>query len=174
MLFEIDWVSSGGPKKDERMTRDELKAMLADYLGDELDGDRKREFEAAVASDPEFGAEVRGLQETLKTLRTLDAVTPMPTATSKGGRSLPVPKLLRYAAILALAFVGGYMARGPAVRLPTTPPETTTQEPAGTSFSESSDEWRRRLAKRYVEHPSDSSLARSLVAFARSTNKLSE
>ena len=36
------------------MTRDELKAMLADYLGDELDGDRKREFEAAVASDPEF------------------------------------------------------------------------------------------------------------------------
>ncbi len=53
------------------MTRDQLKAMLADYLGDELDGDRKREFEAALASEPEFGAEVRGLKETLERLRTL-------------------------------------------------------------------------------------------------------
>ncbi len=153
------------------MTRDELKAMLADYLGNELDGDRKREFEAALASDSEFAAEVRGLQETLERLRTLDAPTPMPTATSKGGRSLAVPRVLRYAAVLALAFVGGYLARGPAaVELSKTPSETATQEPAVTSFSDSSDEWRLRLAKRYVEHPSDSSLARSLVALARSTD----
>ena len=148
------------------MTRDELKAMLADYLGDELDGDRKREFEAAVAKDPEFGAEVRGLRETLKTLRTLDALTP--TATSKGGRSLAVPKLLRYAAILALAFVGGYMARGPVAELPQPPRTGTSQEIVGASSNESAAAWRLRLAKAYAEHPSDSSLARSLVAFVHS------
>lgn len=150
------------------MTRDELKAMLADYLGDELDGDRKREFEAALASDPEFGAEVRGLQETLKTLRTLDALTPMPTVTSKGARPLAGPRLLRYAAVLALAFVGGYLARGPAAELPRPPLTGTSHEIVGGSSNESTDAWRLRLAKAYAEHPSDSSLARSLVAFVHS------
>lgn len=150
------------------MTRDELKAMLADYLGEELDGDRKREFEAALARDPEFGAEVRGLQETLERLRTLDAPTPMPTATSKGGRSLAGPTLLRYAAVLALAFVGGYLARGPAAELPRPPLTGTSQETVGAWSNESADAWRLRLAKVYTEHPSDSSLARSLVAFVHS------
>jgi len=150
------------------MTRDELKAMLADYLGDELDGDRKREFEEAVANDPEFGAEVRGLQETLKTLRTLDAPRTMPMGTSKGGRSSAVPRLLRYAAILALAFVGGYLARGPAAELPQPPLTGMSQEIVVAPSSESTDAWRLRLAKVYTEHPSDSSLARSLVAFVHS------
>ena len=150
------------------MTRDELKAMLADYLGDELDGDRNREFEAAVASDPEFGAEVRGLQGTLERLRTLDAPTPMPTATSKGGRSLAGPTLLRYAAVLALAFVGGYLARGPAWELPQAPLGGTSQGIVAAPSNESTDAWRLRLAKAYAEHPSDSSLARSLVAFVHS------
>ncbi len=151
------------------MTRDELKAMLADYLGDELDGDRKGEFEAALARDPKFGAEVRGLQETLERLRTLDAPMPMPTATSKGARSVAVPKLLGYAAMLALAFVGGYLARGPAADLLPRPPLAgTSQETVGASSNESTDAWRLRLAKAYAEHPSDSSLARSLVAFVHS------
>ena len=150
------------------MTRDELKAMLADYLGDELDGDRKREFEAALARDPEFAAEVRGLQETLERLRTLDAPTPMPTATSKGGRSVTGPTLLRYAAVLALAFVGGYLARGPAAELSQPPLTGTSQGITGGSSNESTDAWRLRLAKAYAEHPSDSSLARSLIAFVHS------
>ena len=150
------------------MTRDELKAMLADYLGDELDGDRQREFEGALASDPEFAAEVRGLQETLERLRTLDAPRPMPTATSKGARSLAGPRLLGYAAVLALAFVGGYLARGPAAELPRPPLAGTSQETVGASSNESADAWRLRLAKAYAEHPSDSSLARSLVAFVHS------
>ncbi len=150
------------------MTRDELKAMLADYLGDELDGDRKDEFEAALASDPEFAAEVRGLQGTLETLRTLDAPTPMATATSKGGRLLAVPRLLGYAAVLALAFVGGYLARGPAAELPQPPLTGTSQEIVGAPSNESIDAWRLRLAKAYAEHPSDSSLARSLVALVHS------
>ena len=150
------------------MTRDELKAMLADYLGDELDGDRKREFEEAVASDPEFGAEVRGLQETLERLRTLDAPIPMPTATSKGARSSAGPRLLGYAAVLALAFVGGYLARAPAAELPRPPLTGTSQETVGGSSNESTDAWRLRLATAYAEHPSDSSLARSLVAFVHS------
>ena len=150
------------------MTRDELKAMLADYLGDELDGDRNREFEAALAKDPKFAAEVRGLQETLERLRTLDAPTPMPTATSKGARSSAVPRLLRYAAVLALAFVGGYLARGPAAELPQPPLTGTSQEIVGAPSNESTDAWRLRLAKAYAEHPSDSSLARSLIAFVHS------
>ncbi len=150
------------------MNRDELKAMLADYLGDELDVGRKSEFEAALARDPEFGAEVRGLQETLATLGTLDAPTPMPTATSEGARSLAVPRLLGYAAVLALAFVGGYLARGPAAELSQAPLTGMSQEIVGAPSNESTDAWRLRLAKAYTEHPSDSSLARSLVAFVHS------
>jgi len=150
------------------MTRDELKAMLADYLGDELDGDRKREFEAALASDPEFAVEVRGLQETLQRLRTLDAPTPLPTGTSKGDRVLAGPRLLGYAAVLALAFVGGYLARGPAAELSQPPLTGTSHEIVGAPSNESTDAWRIRLAKTYAEHPSDSSLARSLVAFVHS------
>ena len=116
----------------------------------------------------EFAAEVRGLQETLKTLRTLDAMTPTPTATSKGARPLAVPRLLRYAAVLALAFVGGYLAGGPAADLPRPPETGTLRETIGASSNESADAWRLRLAKTYAEHPSDSSLARSLVAFVNS------
>ncbi len=150
------------------MTRDELKAMLADYLGNELDGDRKGEFEAALASDPQFAAEVRGLQETLETLRKLDAPMPMPTATSERARSLAVPRLLGYAAVLALAFVGGYLARGPAAELPRPPLTGISQEIVGAPSNESIDAWRLRLAKAYAENPSDSSLARSLIAFVHS------
>ena len=149
------------------MNRDELKAMLADYLGDELDAQRKSEFEAALADDPEFKAEVRGLQETLQALRSLDEPTEASTVVGQAGHPSKVPGLWRYAAVVTFAFVGGYFARGPAVQLPTTPPGITTQRPV----SDPSDEWRLRLAKRYAEHPSDSSLARSFVALARSTSK---
>ena len=151
------------------MNHDELKAMLADYLGNELDVERKNEFEAALANDPELNAEVKGLQETLQTLRTLDDPTELSTVAPRAERLLKVPGLLRYAAVVALAFVGGYFARGPAVPLSVDPVRTTKQDPAGSSFSDPSNEWRLRLAKRYVEHPSDSSLARSLVALARSS-----
>ena len=147
------------------MNRDELKAMLADYLGDELDAGRKSEFEAALADDPEFTAEVKGLQDTLQTLRTLDEPTATPLVAPRADRLLKVPGLWRYAAVVAFAFVGGYLARGPAVQFPTTPSGSAMKQPA----SDPSSEWRLRLAKRYVEHPSDSSLARSLVALARSS-----
>ena len=152
------------------MNRNELEAMLSDYLGEELDAQRKREFETALAGDPEFNAEVNGLQETLQALHALDEPTGTPTAAPQADRTLRVAGLWRYAAVLAFAFVGGYLARGPAVELSTTPPEPVTQHPA----SDPSDEWRLRLAKRYVDHPSDSSLARSLVALARSTSKTNE
>lgn len=151
------------------MNRDELKAMLADYLGDELDAERKNEFEAALADDPEFNAEVKGLQDTLQTLRTLDGPTEMSTVAPRADRLLKVPGLWRYAAVVAFAFVGGYLARGPAVQIATSPAKTITQESTGNSFSDPTSEWRLRLAKRYVDHPSDSSLARSLVALARSS-----
>lgn len=152
------------------MNRDELKAMLADYLGDELDAERKSEFETALADDPEFDAEIKGLQGTLQTLRMMDEPTATPIVAPRADRLLKVPGLWRYAAVVAFAFVGGYLARGPAVELSTTPSGITTKERLGTSFSDPSNEWRLRLAKLYVEHPSDSSLARSLVALARSAN----
>ena len=151
------------------MNQDELKAMLAEYLGDELDVERRNEFDAALANDPELNAEVKGLQETLQTLRTLDDPTELSTVAPRAERLLKVPGLWRYAAVVALAFVGGYFARGPAVPLSVDPVRTTIQDPTGSSFSDPSNEWRLRLAKRYVEHPSDSSLARSLVALARSS-----
>ena len=149
------------------MNHDELKAMLAEYLGNELDVERRNEFEAALADHPEFSTEVDGLQKTLQTLRALDEPMPTSTVVPRSDRPTKTAGVWRYAAVLAFAFVGGYLARGPAIQIATTPPELVTQLAA----ADPSAEWRLGLAKLYVEHPSESSLARSLVALSRSARR---
>lgn len=143
------------------MTRDELKAMLADYLGDELSAEQRQQFEAALVSDSEFAAEVDGLKQTLQTIRSLDKPVVAMVKHDKAARPAIMPSLLRYAAVLVFAFVGGYLARGPQ----TVQPQLVQQN----NTSNVSD-WQLKFAKRYSEHPSDSSLARSLVALARSSD----
>ena len=143
------------------MTRDELKAMLADYLGDELNAEQRQQFEAALDTDAEFAAEVDGLRQTLQTIRSLDEPVVAIVKQDKAARPAIMPSLLRYAAVLVFAFVGGYLARGPQ----TVQPQLVQQN----NTSNVSD-WQLEFAKQYIDHPSDSSLARSLVALARSSD----
>ncbi len=143
------------------MTRDELKAMLADYLGDELSSEQRQQFEVALDADPEFAAEVDGLKQTLQTIRSLDEPVATNVKHDEATHRVVKPGLLRYAAILVFAFIGGYLSRGPQ----TVQPQIAQQE----NLSSVSD-WQLKFAERYAEHSSDSSLARSLVALARSTD----
>lgn len=148
------------------MTRDELKAMLADYLGDELSAEQRQQFEAALVNDSEFAEEVDGLKQTLQTIRLLDEPVAANTNQDDVARSVVKPSLLRYAAILVFAFIGGYLTRGPQiVQLPTDPQANSIK-----TLSSNPSEWQLKFAKQYIEHPSDSSLARSLVALARSSD----
>ena len=143
------------------MTRDELKAMLADYLGDELSAEQRLQFEVALDTDPEFAEEVDGLKQTLLTIRSLDEPVATNADQDDVARRVVKPSLLRYAAILVFAFIGGYLARGPQYAQP----QVVHQE----NLSSESD-WQLKFANQYVQQSSDSSLARSLVALARSTD----
>ncbi len=148
------------------MTRDELKAMLADYLGDELSVEQRQQFEAALVNDTEFAEEVDGLKQTLQTIRLLDEPVATKATQDDAIRPAIMPGLLRYAAILVFAFIGGYLARGSQTeQLQVNLPDSVNQ-PANNSLSD----WQLKFAKQYIEHPSDSSLARSLVALARSSD----
>ena len=143
------------------MTRDELKAMLADYLGDELSSEQRQQFEVALVDDPEFAEEVDGLKQTLQTIRSLDEPIAVVAAQDDAIRPAIMPGLIRYAAILVFAFIGGYLVRGSQF----VQPQIVQQD----NLSSVSD-WQLEFAKQYLEHPSDSSLARSLVALARSSD----
>ena len=143
------------------MTHDELKPMLADYLGDELSSEQRQQFEAALVSDPEFAVEVDGLKQTLQTIRSLDEPIDVVAAQDDAIRPAIMPGLIRYAAILVFAFIGGYLVRGSQF----VQPQIVQQD----NLSSVSD-WQLEFAKQYIEHPSDSSLARSLVALARSAD----
>ncbi len=148
------------------MKRDELKAMLADYLGDELSSEQRQQFESALVNDSEFADEVEGLKQTLQTIHSLDEPVTTKKIPIESARPVVIPGLLRYAAVLAIAFIGGYMARGPqSVQLQNDQQSTHNQ-----STSSTTSDWQLKFAKRYLEHPSDSSLARSLVALARSSD----
>ena len=86
------------------MNADEVKGMLADYLGDELGPEDRRRFEEYLDTDREFAAEVASLRCTLDDMRSLkvpgeDAFAAPPRAAER--RSWPVP-VLRYAAVILL------------------------------------------------------------------------
>ncbi len=63
----------------------------------------------------------------------------------------------RYAAVIGMAFVAGFAVRA---MMPATPP--AAESPAA---------WEQRFADLYLLHPSESSLARSLVAVAHLTSR---
>lgn len=148
------------------MTRDELKAMLADYLGDELSIDQRQQFEVALDDDPEFATEVNGLKQTLRMIQSLDEPVASIEKQVDFARTAIIPGLLRYAAVLVFAFIGGYLARGPQ----SVQPQLEFKDTSMQASSSSPSDWQLKFAKRYLEHTSDSSLARSLVALARSSD----
>lgn len=70
----------------------------------------------------------------------------------------------RYAAVIGVAFVAGFAARALMPAGSKVPPVTP---PA----AESPAAWEQRFADLYLHHPSESSLARSLVAVAHLTSR---
>ena len=157
---------------------DDLRSMLADYLGGELDSRKKAEFEQAMRNDPELATEVASLQSALLALKSLDdgeaaarvvhgheqAVT-----TSSRGASA-----LRYAAMIGLAFVVGYVLRGMEAQ-PTPPPIERSE--AGNQVDgqlDSREDFPARLARNYLDQPGRSGFGRSLIAYARTAQGTSK
>ena len=164
--------------RDENSSPDDLRSMLADYLGGELDSRKKAEFEQAMRNDPELATEVASLQSALLALKSLDdweaaarvvhgheqAVT-----TSSRGASA-----LRYAAMIGLAFVVGYVLRGMEAQ-PTPPPIERSE--AGNQVDgqlDSREDFPARLARNYLDQPGRSGFGRSLIAYARTAQGTSK
>jgi anti-sigma factor RsiW len=151
------------------MNADEIKAMLADYLGDELGPEDRRRFEEYLDTDREFAAEVASLRCTLDDMRSLkvpgeDAFAPPPRAAER--RAWPVP-VLRYAAVILLAFAAGFFARG----WSSGEVASSVSPPAIVDFGQEQPpaSWQMRFATAYVKNTSKSGLARSLVSLAQAT-----
>ena len=164
--------------RDENSSPVDLRSMLADYLGGELDPRKKAEFEQALRNDPELATEVASLQSALLALKSLDdgeaaarvvhgheqAVT-----TSSRGASA-----LRYAAMIGLAFVVGYVLRGMEAQ-PTPPPIERSE--AGNQVDgqlDSREDFPARLARNYLDQPGRSGFGRSLIAYARTAQGTSK
>ncbi len=149
------------------MNRDEIDAMLADALGGELDPSQRGRFDQLLAEDPRLADEFGALQRALVALRSLnDPVSIRERASAPSSRAVAVHWRagMRYAAVIGMAFVAGFAVRammpGGSKVPPVTPP--AAESPAA---------WEQRFADVYLLHPSESSLARSLVAVAHLTSR---
>lgn len=145
------------------MNREQARDMLADYLGDELEPEQKRHFEAYLTADHELAAEVDALRGTLAALRSLDVPSAMGVAPD--GRRLAGRRgaaALRYAAVFVFAFGAGYLANSLASGGPQSPSPAPSESWSERDFGE----WESRVAAAYARHAGQSGLARSLVALA--------
>ena len=151
------------------MNADEMRDKLADYLGDELQPEERRRFEEYAATDPSFAAEVESLRETLRAMRSLDeSAGEASSGTTHGSARMAwarAPALLRYAAIILLAFSAGYLVPDRSE----TPRDVSTATDVQPKRATDQTEWQMRLAMAYSNSSSRSGLARSLVALARAT-----
>ena len=155
------------------MNRDDMQALLADYLAAELPPAQKRQFEAHLASHPDFAAEVAGLQKTLEMMRSLDpsevVSAGQPAERGARPRTRRLTTVARYAAAILVGFGVGYAARGlvrsHAGSAPT--PIAANDQPIApnepTPHDQQADRpsWQVRFAEVYASHPGGSSLARS-------------
>jgi hypothetical protein len=159
---------------EKPMTRDELKAALPDYLADELPPKARLRFEASLCDHSDLADEARSLAAAVEAMRALDEETVMTAATSapppshhSSGWNI-AGRLLRLAAMLALAFGLGYAVRAP--RLPATgtgTPATDQRDaraPDGAALET-------RYAMEYLADGRRSGLGRALVAFSRAVNE---
>lgn len=159
---------------------DDLRNMLADYLGGELDPRKRAEFERAMQNDPELAMEVTSLQSALDDLRLLDygeeavrtaQVQEQTVSSSRRGVST-----LRFAAMIGLAFVVGYVLRGmePQPLLPPTQNGNPNAERQVDNQSPSQEDFPTRLARHYLDQPGRSGFGRSLIAYARTAQGTSK
>ena len=149
------------------MNRDEIDAMLADALGGELDPSRRERFDQLLAQDPRLADEFGALQRALVAIRSLDdpvSIGERASAPSRRAVAVSWRAGMRYAAVIGVAFVAGFAVRALMPAGSKVPPVTP---PA----AESQAAWEQRFADVYLLHPSESSLARSLVAVAHLTSR---
>lgn len=165
--------------------------MLAGYLGDELNEADRASFESMMAGDPELAAEVASLRRTIESMRALDApgrgrALGSGRAAGSGDGSSPalvtsplrmwMGAVVRYAAVIGLAFAAGYFMRGGVGQealtdvSPARPAELADSDIALPVPPEAGD-WLQRAAEVYVSRPRGSSFARSLVAIAEAGEK---
>ena len=158
--------------------RDEL---MAGYLGDELSEAERARFESMMADDPELAGEVKSLRRTIEAMRALDAPgSGRPPGNGRGtppmlvGRPLRMwtGAVVRYAAVIGLAFAAGYLMRGGGGQ--EVPTDVAAARPAGGAGREiarpvmpEAGEWLQRAAEVYVTRPRGSGFARSLIAVAK-------
>ena len=149
------------------MNRDEIDAMLADALGGELDPSQRERFDQLLADDPRLAEEFRDLQRAVAAIRSLDdpaSIGERSPAPSRRALAVPWRAGMRYAAVIGLAFVAGFAVRAQM-------PADSEAPPVAPWAAESPAAWEQRFADVYLFHPSESSLARLLVAVADLTSR---
>ena len=151
------------------MNPDEARDLLVDYLGGEMDRSQRERFEEHLTNDPALAAEVEGLRRALAAMRSLDD----PAAGPAVREAAPRPRhgwtsaLMRYAAIIVLAFGAGYLANSAT----TGPNEGGLPGIVRPVQNEAPRDWETRVAIAYAQQPGRSGLARSLVALACATRE---
>lgn len=149
------------------MNREELRRWMADYLGGEMSKAERERFEHGMERHPDILADVRELSAALDAMRSL-AIDPEPAgrpviASSTVGQIRG--RVLRYAAMIALAFFLGYIVRGlEAPRPASTPSAPLDVRPVDVSPLEA------RYAVQYLSDESRIGLGRSLIAYSRAVN----
>jgi hypothetical protein len=141
---------------------------LADYLGDEMTGEERRRFEATVSRGPRLEQEVASLQRTLDVLRALDMPLALPSAApaSATQRRSILRAGFRSAALVAIAFGAGYLARSaerPAAA-PAEPAATVSRPPRVSPSAQ-------RFAEVWSANAGESDVVRALLAAAHATRQ---
>ena len=158
---------------DKNSSPDDRRSMLADYLGVELDSRMRAEFEQAMHNDPELAAEVASLQSALHDLRSLDEGEHSSRVTRDHEQNVtnsrPWGHTLRYAAMIGLALVVGYVLRG----MEAQPPMDggTGDSPQVEVQTDSQEDFGTRLARNYLDQPGRSGFGRSLIAYVRTAQR---
>ena len=165
---------------NEMNNHDEVQVMMAEYLGGELDEAGRAKFETMMEGDEQLALEVKTLRAASDAIGSLDDEDAGPVAmiSSKPASSAASFRghALRYTAVIALAFLGGYIIRG---LEPIPGPGGVEPEHAGgietNAVDNSGDDsggeenFEHRLTREYLNAPERTGLSRSLIAYARAT-----
>jgi len=144
------------------MNPPEFEQRMADYLGAELEPIERAEFERLLAADPAAQKRVDALRTLAAAVRELPAtvppVAPQPLIWKR------VMVVLRYAAVILLAFAAGYGVRGAGGG----PPETVRTVAAVPAAARSvTDSFAERYARAVAAKPGASTLSHALLAMGR-------
>lgn len=139
---------------------------LAEYLAGEMSADDRARFEETLREDSALAADVAELRQTLAMMSALDAEeTEQP---EKGVRPHFLRSAMRYAAIIAMAFVAGYAMRGGGTTMPAASEPNQLALVGASSAPRSS--WEQRVARAYAHAPGGNSFGKSLIALVQSND----